>query len=169
MRPANQPGSPDIAAYLAALPPDRRQAIEAVRSVILEHLPDGYVEAFGYGMLVYIVPLEIYPNTYNGQPMMYAALASQKRYMSLYLMAVYGDEGQRASFEAAYRASGKRLDMGKACVRFAHLDDLPLDVVGDAIAAVAPATFLARVERARADREAVRGTARDAAEVSRPA
>jgi hypothetical protein len=151
------PIDPAVAAYLAALPADRREAIDAVRAVILDNLPEGYEEAFGYGMLVYQVPLEVYPKTYNGQPMMYAALASQKRYMSLYLMAVYGDEGQRASFEAAYKASGKRLDMGKACVRFAKLDNLPLDVVGHAIAAVPPKQFLARVEAAQSARQGNRG------------
>jgi len=141
---------PAVAEYLAALPPDRREAIDAVRAVILDRLPEGYVEAFGYGMLTYVVPLAVYRNTYNGQPMMYAGLASQKRYMSLYLMAVYADEGQRASFEAAYKATGKRLDMGKSCVRFAKLEDLPLDVVGDAIAAVTPRALLARMEAASA-------------------
>jgi hypothetical protein len=154
MRTADRPTDPDVAAYLEALPPDRREAIETVRAVILDNLPEGYEEACGYGMLVYQVPLADYPKTYNGQPMMYAALASQKRHMSLYLMAVYGDEGQRASFEAAYKATGKRLDMGKACVRFAKLGDLPLDVVGDAIAAVPPKLFLARVEAVQDARKA---------------
>jgi hypothetical protein len=155
MRPADTADrsiDPAVADYLNTLPPDRREAIDAVRAVILANLPEGYEEAFNWGMLAYQVPLADYPNTYNGQPMMYAALASQKRYMSLYLMAVYGDEGQRASFEAAYEASGKRLDMGKSCVRFAKLDDLPLDVVGDAIAALPPKLFLARVEAARTAR-----------------
>lgn len=142
--------------YIAQLPPDRRAAIEAVREVILNRLPDGYVETIAYEMLAYVVPLAVYPDTYNGQPALYVALASQKRYMSLYLMAVYADEGQRLRFEAAWRATGKRLDMGKSCVRFARLEDLPLDVVGDAIAAVPPKALLARIEAARAERRAPR-------------
>ncbi len=142
--------------YIAQLPPDRRAAIEAVREVILNRLPAGYVETIGWGMLAYVVPLADYPDTYNGQPALYVALASQKRYMSLYLMAVYADEGQRLRFEAAWRATGKRLDMGKSCVRFARLEDLPLDVVGDAIAAVPPKALLARIEAARAERRAPR-------------
>ena len=154
MRPADRPVNPAVANYLAELPPDRREAIEAVRAVILDNLPEGYEEALAYGMVVYQVPLADYPNTYNGQPMMYAALASQKRHMSIYLMAVYGDEGQRASFEAAYRATGKKLDMGKACVRFAKLGDLPLDVVGTEIAAVPPKLFLRRIEAAQDARKA---------------
>ena len=120
--------------YLASLPQDRREAIAAVRSVILDSLPDGYAEEMRWGMVSYEVPLSIQPNTYNGKPLMYAALASQKRHMAVYLSGVYADPAARADFERAYRASGKRADMGKSCVRFRRLDDLPLDVIGDAIA-----------------------------------
>jgi len=118
--------------YLAALPEDRRQAIEAVRDVILEHLPEGYVEQIQYGMLAYSVPLERYPDTYNGQPLSLAALANQKRYMSLYLMGV--DAERDAWFREHWAATGKKLDMGKSCVRFRRLEDVPLEVVGEAIA-----------------------------------
>ena len=85
-------------------------------------------------MISYEVPLSIQPDTYNGKPLMYAALASQKRHMAVYLSGVYADPDARADFERAYRATGKRVDMGKSCVRFRRLDDLPLDLVGDAIA-----------------------------------
>ncbi len=152
MRPADRPINPAVAEYLAALPPERRDALEAIRAVILERLPPGYEESFGYGMLVYQVPLAVYPDTYNGQPFMYAALASQKQHISLYLMAVYGDDGIRDRFLAAWRASGHRLDMGKSCVRFRRLDDVPLDVVGDAIAAVPMDRFVARAKELHAAR-----------------
>jgi hypothetical protein len=121
-------------AYLAALPDDRRDAISAVRDQILGSLPDGYVEEVRWGMLSYEVPLERYPDTYNGQPLSYAALASQKRHMSLYLMGIYGDESNRAWFEQTAAERGAKLDLGKSCVRFRNLDDLPLDLVGEAIA-----------------------------------
>ena len=105
-----------------------------MRSAILDSLPDGYAEEMRWGMISYEVPLAIQPDTYNGKPLMYAALASQKRHMAVYLSGVYADPEARADFERAYRASGKRFDMGKSCVRFRRLGDLPLDVIGDAIA-----------------------------------
>ncbi len=122
--------------YLAELPEDRREAISAVRDVILDRLPAGYEERMSWGMIAYEVPLATYPDTYNGQPLLYAALASQKAHMAVYLQGIYGDDALRERFEAAYRATGKRFNVGKSCVRFRRLDDLPLDVVGDAIAAV---------------------------------
>ena len=120
--------------YLASLPEDRREAVAAVRSVILDRLPDGYAEEMRWGMVSYEVPLAIQPDTYNGKPLLYAALASQKRHMAVYLSGVYADPEARADFERVYRASGKRFDMGKSCVRFRRLEDLPLEVIGDAIA-----------------------------------
>ncbi|MFN8170421.1 MAG: DUF1801 domain-containing protein [Candidatus Nanopelagicales bacterium] len=122
--------------YLAELPTDRRDAMTAVRQVVVDRLPTGYVERMNWGMIAYEVPLETYPDTYNKQPLLYAALASQKAHMAVYLHGIYADEQLRERFEAAYRATGKRFDVGKSCVRFRRLDDLPLDVVGDAIAAV---------------------------------
>jgi hypothetical protein len=135
--------------YLASLPDDRREAIAAVRDGILANLPAGYEEAIAHGMIVWSVPLATYPDTYNGEPLMYAALASQKRHMALYLQGVYGSEELRERFIAGYRATGKRLDMGKSCVRFARLDDLPLDVVGRAIAALPLEAYIAMAEAAR--------------------
>ena len=99
-------------------------------------------------MLAYQVPLERYPDTYNGQPLLYAALASQKNHMAVYLMGIYGSDTLREKFESAYRATGKRMDIGKSCVRFRRLDDLPLDVVGDAIAAVSLDDLLAMHDHA---------------------
>ncbi|MDA1215688.1 MAG: DUF1801 domain-containing protein, partial [Chloroflexi bacterium] len=96
--------------YLAELSPERRQAIAAVRHAVLENLPDGYEEVMAFGMIGYVIPLERYPKTYNKQPLMYAALASQKQYMSLYLMNVYGDQDTERWFNDAYKATGKKLD-----------------------------------------------------------
>jgi hypothetical protein len=122
--------------YLASLAEDRREALSAVLEVVRANLPEGYVEGFAHGMIAWAVPLATYPDTYNGEPLMYAALASQKRHMALYLMGVHGSDDLRERFVAEYRASGRRLDMGRSCVRFTRLDDLPLDVVARAIAAV---------------------------------
>ena len=123
-----------VAEYLAGLPPDRRAAIEQVRGVILQNLPTGYQESVTWGILSYEVPLSRLPDTYNGQPLCYVALGSQKNYMSLYLMNVYGDAKAAKWFTSAYKAAGKKLDMGKSCVRFKKVDDLPLDVVAQAVA-----------------------------------
>lgn len=138
-----------VEACLNELPPERREMIEIVRQVILDNLPEGYVEAVRRGMISYEVPLESYPDTYNGQPLSYAALASQKNYVSLYLMAFYGDEALRERFETAYCATGKRLDVGKSCVRFRKLDDLPLDLVAEMIAAVSVDENVAQAKAAR--------------------
>ncbi len=135
--------------YLEELPPERREMVSAVRDLILRHLPEGYVESMRWGMISYEVPLEIYADTYNGQPLNYAALASQKQYISLYLMAIYGDEALRERFEEAYRATGKRLDVGKSCVRFRRLDDLPLDLVAEMIRAVTVDEYVARARALR--------------------
>jgi len=138
-----------VSEYLASLPPDRRSALEAVRKVIRKRLPPGYVEGMQFGMIGWAVPLSRYPDTYNGQPLGIAALASQKGYMSVYLMGVYGDPALRRWFEDAYHATGKRLDMGKSCVRFRTLDDLALDVVGEAVARVSVDDLVAQAEAAR--------------------
>ncbi|MFN2112450.1 MAG: DUF1801 domain-containing protein, partial [Anaerolineales bacterium] len=97
--------------YLAELPPDRREAIAAVRQTILANLPSGYEEVMNWGMITYQVPLEIHPDTYNKKPLMYAALANQKNHMAVYLTGIYMDEGLQQEFEVKYRATGKRYDV----------------------------------------------------------
>ena len=129
-----QPAS--VEDYLASLPADRRGEIERVRRVVKQNLPAGYEEAIGFGMICYSVPLSAYRDTYNKQPLMYAALASQKHYLSLYLMPVYPDSALDKRLRDAFTAAGKRLDMGKSCIRFKRADDLPLDAIGDVVASV---------------------------------
>jgi len=132
--------------YLESLPEDRRSALEEVRRTILDNLPDGYREVMNWGMISYEVPLETQQDTYNGQPLMYAALASQKNHMAVYLTSVYADE-RAAEFEAAYLATGKKLDMGKSCVRFKRLDDLPLDLIGKEIRSTSVSDFIGLMAR----------------------
>jgi hypothetical protein len=139
-----------VAEYVSTLPDDRRETFEAVRRVILEHLPAGFVETMEFGSPSYVVPLERYPDTYNGRPLPLASLANRKRYLALYLMGVYGDEGTATWFRERWAATGKRLDMGKSCVRFRRLGDLPLDLVGEAIGRLSVDEFVALVERSRA-------------------
>lgn len=145
-----------VEAYLAELPKERREAIAAVRNVILENLPNGYEETMNWGMISYEVSLATYPDTYNGKPLMYAALASQKRHMAVYLTAIYMSEDARRKFEADYRATGKRFDVGKSCVRFRKLEDLPLPLIGEAIGLLAADEFVARVEKAQSVRKSRR-------------
>lgn len=138
--------------YLAELPQERQEALRAVRRVILDSLPDGYEEVMNWGMITYQVPLETHPDTYNGKPLMYAALASQKNHMALYLTGIYIDEAAREEFEAAYKATGKRFDAGKSCVRFRELDDLPLPLIGESIAAYDVKSFIEQSQAARSRR-----------------
>lgn len=138
--------------YLAELPDDRRAAIEEVRAVILANLPDGYEEGMNWGMISYEIPLERYPDTYNQKPLGYAALASQKNHMAVYLNGIYSSEESRAAFEEQYRATGKRYDVGKSCVRFRRIDDLPLDLIGRTIAATSVDEYIAQYEAAKSAR-----------------
>ena len=135
--------------YLTELDDDRRQQLATVRNVVLDNLPDGYEEMMLFGMITYAVPLSILPDTYNKQPLMYAALASQKRHMALYLTNVYGDESVEKWFRARYIETGKRLDMGKSCVRFRKLDDLPLELVGEVVAKTPIDEFIEVYRRSR--------------------
>jgi hypothetical protein len=136
--------------YLASLPDDRRTAINAVRDTVNANLPDGYVETMAFGMIGWGIPLEDYPDTYNGQPLGVAALASQKNHMALYLMGLYSSEPELEWFKQQYADRGLKLDMGKSCLRFKRLEQVPLDVVGEVIAKVPPALFIERYEAARA-------------------
>jgi hypothetical protein len=135
--------------YLQELPEDRRAVVSAVRDMVLRTLPDGYQESMAFGMIGYGIPLERYPDTYNKQPLAYAAIAAQKSYYALYLMSAYAGEQEQA-LRDAFQAAGKKLDMGKSCIRFKTLDDLPLDALGRIIAATPPDAYIAQYEAARA-------------------
>lgn len=138
-----------VESYVAGLPEPRREALSALRQVIRKHLPWGYEEGMSFGMPSYHVPLSRYPRTYNGQPLTLAAFASQKNHMSLYLMGVYGDRDTERWLSEAFRQAGKRLDMGKSCLRFTALEQLPLDVIGEVIGRVTVEAFIARYEASR--------------------
>lgn len=123
-----------VKGYLDELPADRRKVVSKVRNIVRRNLPKGYEEKMNWGMICYQVPLKVVPETYNGQPLCYAALAAQKNYHALYLMNVYGDKKTSAWFKEEFKKAGKKLDMGKSCVRFRSLDDLPLDTIAEVIA-----------------------------------
>jgi len=125
-----------VTEFLASLPAERRPEVERVRTVVRKHLPAGYEEVISKNMLVYQVPLARYADTYNGHPLWYAALASEKTCLSLHLMPVYGDKALARRLEDGFRRAGKKLDMGKACIHFRTGDDLALDVIGDIVASI---------------------------------
>ena len=145
--------------YLAELPADRREALAAVRRTILKNLPQGFEEGMLYGMIGYYVPHSIYPPGYHvnpQQPLGYVALASQKNYFSLYLAGLYcgcGLGGKDRTPDAEWfikewAKTGKKLDMGKSCVRFKKLDDLPLDLIGRMISRISVKKYITMYERA---------------------
>jgi hypothetical protein len=144
---AKTPSTP--AEFVAQLPAARRREVERVRAVVRKNLPDGYEEAVVKGMLVWQVPLEVYPDTYNGHALWYAALAAQKNYLSLYLMMAYADPRQTRQLKDGFMAAGKKLDMGKSCVHFTSADDLALDVVGDVVASTPMERWIAIAKAAR--------------------
>ncbi len=137
--------------YLAELPADRRKVMKAVRAVVLKNLPKGYAEGMQCGMIGYFIPHSIYPPGYHcdpKQPLPFAGLASQKNHMAIYLMCVYSDPELEDWFREAWAKTGKKLDMGKSCVRFKKLDDVALEVIGQAIRKVPVKKFIAFYESA---------------------
>ncbi|HKQ48547.1 MAG TPA: DUF1801 domain-containing protein [Phycisphaerae bacterium] len=138
-----------VAEYLAGLPADRRAAMEAVRKVILKNLDKDYEEGMSYGAIGYYVPHKVYPPGYHcdpKQPLPFAGLASQKNHMAVYLMCIYGSTDQESWFRKEWAKTGKKLDMGKSCIRFKKLDDLAVDVIGKAIARVPAKKYIADYE-----------------------
>jgi Domain of unknown function (DU1801) len=142
------PSTP-VTTFLARLPADRRREVERVRDVVRRHLPSGYEEVISKNMLVYQVPFERYSDTFNGHPLWYAALASERSYLSLHLMSVYGNPAQARRLEDRFKAAGKTLDMGKACVRFKSADDLELGAIGEIVASIAADRWVEIAEAAK--------------------
>lgn len=138
--------------YIAELEPERAATLARVRDLVNRAMPDGYRETVAFGMISWSVPLERYPDTYNGQPLVYAALAAQKNYNSLYLNGVYSSPERAQRFKAAFEAAGKKLDMGKSCIRFKTAGDLPEQVIADEIASMPPGDYIALYEQARTHR-----------------
>jgi hypothetical protein len=144
-----------VSQYLRGLDPERRKTLSAVRKVVNDNLPEGYVEGVVYGIIAWSIPLSTFPGTYNGQPLCCAALAANKNYNSLHLMgAAYGSK-QKAFLRQEFEKRGKRFDMGQGCLRFRTLDDLPLDVIGEVIQRV-PAKALIAIHEAAHGRKKAR-------------
>jgi len=135
--------------YLAELPDDRAEVIEQVRTLVLANVPDGVVESMNWGMIAYEIPLDRYPDTYNGQPLLYAALAAQKHHYALYLHGVYASEEDAGRLQRAYDEADMKLDVGRSCVRFKRLDQLLPEAIADSVGAVTVDEFIRRYEAAR--------------------
>jgi hypothetical protein len=136
-----------VAAYLKELPAERRAVISAVLDVVRKHVPKGYEEAMDWGCAVWQVPLSRYPDTHNQKPLCYVGLAAQKNYNALYLMGPYLSPKQLDALQAAFKKAGKKLDMGKSCLRFKQVEDLPLPAIGRILASTTPAKFIADYEK----------------------
>ena len=141
-----------VAEYLRAVPAEQRGVLTKLRRFIRTHLPRGYEESTNWGAITYQVPLKRCPDTYNGQPLCYVAIAGQKNHLSLYLMAAYGSPAKQKQLKDGFVRAGKKLDMGKSCIRFRTLDDLSLDTVGGIIASTPVDAYVAEYEQSRKGR-----------------
>ena len=158
-----QSSAKTVEEYLKELPADRREAINAVRGVILANLPKGYEERMSYGMIGYVVPHSIYTKGYQCNPKVplpFVNLGSQKNHMAFYLMCCYCDPKLKAWFEKAWKDAGKKLDMGGGCVRFKKLEDVPLEVIGQLVASLPVDVYIRRIEKVFAEGRAAKKTAK---------
>jgi len=135
--------------YIASLPADRAKTIATVRALVNKHIPRGYDECLVWGTIGWTIPLSRYPDTYNKQPICYVALSSQKNYCSLYLMGAFWSANQLEQLKAAFKATGKKLDMGKCCLHFESPDDLPLEAIGKLISAISSEKWIEMYEQSR--------------------
>jgi hypothetical protein len=142
--------APTPEAYLDELPPERAALVARLRDLVNANLPDGYVERMNWGMISWEVPSDRYPDTYNGQPLVYAGLAAQKNYTALYLNCVYASEARSERLKAQWAASGRKLDMGKSCLRFKRAEDVAEDVLAGTIRSIPVDRFIAEYEAGRA-------------------
>ena len=138
-----------IDAYLKMLPAERRTVVRKMRALVRKHLPKGYVETFEFGLPCYVIPLKTYPDTHNGKPLWYAGIAAMKSHYAFYLMCAYQEPKLRKKLEQAFAKAGKKLDMGKSCLRFKKLEDVPLAAIANVIAAVPVAKYIEVYEKVK--------------------
>ena len=138
-----------VAAYLKSLPPEKRAVIAQARAFVRQHISKGYAEFMNWGVINWGIPLETFADTYNGQPLCYVGLGAQKNYNSFYLMGAYDESNGAKLLAEAFKKAGKRLDMGKCCLRFKELDDLELASVAKVIAMSSPDDYLAYYKRTK--------------------
>jgi hypothetical protein len=154
MKPASNIKTP--AQYIASLPADRAKTIATVRAFVNKHIPRGYDECLVWGTIGWTIPLSRYPDTHNKQPICYVALSSQKNYCVLYLFGPSSSASQLRQLKAAFKTTGKKLDMGKCCVNFKSPDDLPLEAIGKLISEISSEQWIAMYEQSRSKTRAGR-------------
>ncbi|MBP9827870.1 DUF1801 domain-containing protein [Patescibacteria group bacterium] len=141
-----------VALYLKSLAPEQAATLKKVRAFVKKHLPKGYQETMQYGMITYVVPLKMYPAGYLGKKdvaLPYVSIAAQKNYNAIYLSNMYSDSSLKKRFDAAYKASGKKLNMGKSCLRFQTIEDIALEAVAIAVATSTPQAIIQMYEKSR--------------------
>ena len=137
--------------YLKELPDDRKEAIENIRKSILKNLPQGFQEVLSYGMIGYVVPHSIYPNGYHCNtklPLPFINIGSQKNFISLHHLGLYFDENLVNWFSSEYSNHSKnKLDMGKGCVRFKKINEIPLDLIGELVTKISVESYIETYEK----------------------
>ena len=136
--------------YLAELPEDRQKAISQLRKVIKKNMPKGFQETMGYGMIGYVVPHSKYPAGYHcnpKDPLPFMNVASQKNFIAVYHMGVYADPKLLKWFTDAHaKASPKKLDMGKSCMRYKKAEDIPYELIGELASKITVEDWIERYE-----------------------
>ena len=138
-----------VADYLAELPVERAAVVATMRDLVNQVLPPGYVEVMRWGMISWEMPFELSGPTYNDQPLSYVALAAQKNGYSLYLNCTACSPEGTSRLQQAAIANGHKLDMGKSCIRFKRIEQLPLDAIREEIGSASPADYLSAIEQAK--------------------
>jgi len=138
--------------YIDSLPEDRKEAMTKLRTIILENIPEGFSEGMGYGMLGYAVPHSIYPNGYHcnpKQPLPFLGIASQKNFIALYHMGIYANKELLDWFVGEFpKYSKSKLDMGKSCIRFKKMNDIPYGLLADLAAKMTVQDWISTYETA---------------------
>jgi len=142
-----QPVPVEVENYFDDLDPAARAVLYPVIDAVRDAMPPGYELGLQFGMPGWVVPLSRYPDTYNGRPLSYVSVGAQKNHHSLYLMGLANDPDRDAAFRAEWVATGRKLDMGKSCLRFRTFADVDLDLVVRAVADITVDEFLAAYER----------------------
>jgi len=135
--------------YLNELPRGKSEVVKKLRQIVLDNLPNGYQERMNWGMISYEVPLTKYPSTYNKKPLLFAAIAAQKNYFSLYLTPVYQSKELEKELKKEYKKADLKVNMGKSCLRFKKLSELPLEFIGELISRVEVEDFIRIYEESR--------------------
>ena len=146
------PTTNDVKNYIDSLPDDRKKAVSEIRKVINKNLPKGFKEGTGYGMIAWSVPHSLFPAGYHcdpSKPLMLMCLSSTKGHISLHHMGLYGGGPLMTWFKTEWsKHSAKKLDMGKACIRFKKLEDVPLGLIGELASKLTPQLWIEQYEEA---------------------